>query len=110
MQRRPAFPSRAPAISAVLCAGLLCAGLAGCVGNDADWDAFFEEPEYFALDAPDCQIKDLARLSKTSANLAGRADPQMLELARLEVEKDCYRAAAIAARQRLSALEDRRKP
>ena len=105
MQRCPAFLVRTRARASILCAGLVATGLAGCVCSDAVLDAFFAEPEYSAQNDEDCQVGDLAHLSKTSAHLAGRADPQMLELARLEVEKDCYRNAAIRARQRLSALE-----
>ena len=106
MQRCPAFLVRMRAKAFILCAGLLAGALAGCVCSDAELDAFFGEPEYFTEYEEDCQVRDLAHLSKASAHLAGRADPQMLELARLEVEKDCYRTAAIRARQRLSALED----
>lgn len=110
MQRCPAFLVRTRAKASILFAGLLAVTLAGCVCSDAELDAFFGEPEYFTEGDTDCRVRDLAHLSKASAHLAGRADPQMLELARLEVEKDCYRTAALRARQRLSALETSREP
>ena len=110
MPRCPIFLFGTRAKASVLCAGLVAAGLAGCACSDAELDAFFGEPEFFTGGDADCQVRDLAHLSKASAHLAGRADPQMLELARLEVEKDCYRRAALRARQRLSALEKRRDP
>jgi hypothetical protein len=77
--------------------------LAGCACDDAEWrtaviagDAEAATPD----GAPNCDFGSLNRLSKASATFAERADPKLLEIARLEAERDCYKAAEVRARQR----------
>ena len=50
---------------------------------------------------------DAARLGAQSAAdaVADRADPLLLEAARLEAERDCYKAAEARTRQRLDTLK-----
>ena len=57
--------------------------LAGCACEDMDWLAIVAADAEAAVlhTAPDCRIGSLARLSKTSATLAGRADPALLDAA-----------------------------
>ena len=78
--------------------------LAGCACEDMDWLAIVAADAEAAVlhTAPDCRIGSLARLSKTSATLAGRADPALLDAARRDAERACYRARA---RQRFDTAE-----
>lgn len=78
--------------------------LAGCACDDAGWKAVVAvNAEAAPLEAaPNCDFGDLDRLSETSAALAGRADPKLLEIARLEAERDCYKAAEEKARRLLA--------
>jgi hypothetical protein len=80
--------------------------LAGCACEDLNWEAIIATvAEAAAFDAPtNCNADGLARLSKASAALAERADPYLLDIARLEAERDCYKAAEVRARQHLQAL------
>ena len=77
--------------------------LAGCACDDADWKADIAgDAEAATLDgAPNCDFDSLDRRSKVSATLAERADPHLLEIARLEAERDCYKAAEARARKRI---------
>jgi hypothetical protein len=77
--------------------------LAGCACDDADWKADIAgDAEAATLDgAPNCDFDSLDRRSKASAALAERADPRLLEIARLEAERDCYKAAEARARKRI---------
>jgi len=77
--------------------------LAGCACDDAGWKTVVAvNAEAAMLDgAPNCDFGSLDRFSKTSATLAERADPHLLEIARLEAERDCYKAAEKRARQRI---------
>ena len=75
--------------------------LAGCACDDAAWKADIAgDAEAATLDgAPNCDFDSLDRRSKVSATLAERADPHLLEIARLEAERDCYKAAEARARK-----------
>lgn len=92
-------------VAAALASLVLC----GCACGETDWDtAVFAGAEASeALAVPDCDAGNLARFSKISADLVGRADPHMLEIARLEAERDCYKAAERRARQSLESLQRR---
>ena len=82
----------------------VCAlSLLGCACSETEWDGMYATPEDVQLlpAGGRCEFGNLAHVSRTSAALAGRADPHMLELARLEAERDCYKAAAREARLRL---------
>jgi hypothetical protein len=76
--------------------------LAGCACDDAGLKTVVAvNAEAATLDgAPNCDFGSLDRISKTSATLAERADPHLLEIARLEAERDCYKAALARARRR----------
>lgn len=69
--------------------------LCGCACDEQDWEAIVvsEAEASESASNPDCESANLARVSKASADLVGRADPQTLELARVEAERDCYKAA-----------------
>jgi hypothetical protein len=76
--------------------------LAGCACDDTGWKTVVAaNAEAATLEgAPNCDFGSLDRISKASAPLAERADPHLLEIARLEAERDCYKAAEVRARQR----------
>ena len=72
---------------------------AGCACNGDEWIA--DTAEAAAIEnAPNCDFGNLDQRSKASATLAERADPRLLEIARLEAERDCYKAAEARARAR----------
>jgi type IV pilus biogenesis protein CpaD/CtpE len=81
--------------------------LAGCACEDDVWTtAVATEPEAVKVAALEtCDASPLPRLSKSAAELSARADPAMLEIARLEAERDCYKAAAFAAYQRSEVIK-----
>lgn len=54
---------------------------------------------------PDCKVKSIAKPPPGQAGAA--ADPNLLEVARLELERDCYKRAEEAARRRLEAAPNR---
>jgi predicted negative regulator of RcsB-dependent stress response len=56
--------------------------------------------------APNCNIKGAERPAASSGNPAAYADPNLLEVARLELERDCYKDAEQSLRERLKRLED----
>lgn len=55
--------------------------------------------------APRCQIAKPAVTSGGSAAPEQLADPNLLEIARLELERDCYKAAEQSSRKRLERLQ-----
>ena len=69
--------------------------LAGCACDDAGWKTAVA----YNSGAPYCDFDSLDRRSKVSAALVERADPNLLEIARLEAERDCYKAAEARARK-----------
>ena len=70
--------------------------LTGCACDDAEWiTVVAADPG-----APSCNFDSLDRRSKASAALVERADPNLFEIARLEAERDCYKAAEARARKR----------
>ena len=81
--------------------------LAGCACDDEFWMmAAANEPDGARVTSlADCNARPLPRLSKAAAELSARADPATLEIARLEAERDCYKAAAFAAVQRSAAIK-----
>lgn len=94
----------------LLAASIMALALAGCAWTEADWaewDAAFVTPaQAETLSEPRaCESRNLAGLSKTSAALVGRADPHILEIARLEAERDCYKALELRARRRLEEIK-----
>ena len=85
--------------------------LSGCVCEDGRWmdGTWMANTDIsYVSDHPDpppnCDIVRVARYSKSSAAIAERADPLLLEAARLEAERDCYKAAEAQLRQRLESL------
>jgi hypothetical protein len=87
---------RAPLITAVA----LASALGGCACEDRGWQTVVAVNAEPLGPPPNCDFSNLERLSKSTASLAGKADPRLLEVARLEAERDCYKAAAAAARAR----------
>jgi hypothetical protein len=75
--------------------------MSGCACNDADWESMVvsDAGAFETLAAPDCEGDKRAQFSKASAGFMERADPLMLEIARLEAERDCYKAAERRARE-----------
>ena len=85
--------------------------LGGCVCEDGRWmdGTWMADTDVsYVSDHPDpppsCEIVRVAHYSKSSAAIAERADPLLLEAARLEAERDCYKAAEAKLRQRLESL------
>jgi hypothetical protein len=75
--------------------------LAGCACEDDGWQTVVAaNAEAATLGPVNCDFTNLNRLSKVSATLTQQADPRLLEIARLEAERDCYKAAVERARQR----------
>ena len=87
----------------VVAVALATPTLAGCACDDPGWKAVVAVNAEAATPdrAPNCDFGSLDRLSKASATFTERADPHLLEIARLEAERDCYKAAEIRARQRI---------
>ena len=79
--------------------------LMGCVCEDGVWmDGAWLEAE--GAERPGgCDIIGMTGYSKSSLTLAERADPQLLEAARLDAERDCNKAAEIKSRPRLDAFQ-----
>ena len=97
-QSKRLFPTRTLLLVA---AALVTPVLAGCACEDNGWQAVVAaNAETAALPPVNCDFSNLNRLSKVSATLAQQADPRLLEIARLEAERDCYKAAVERARQR----------
>jgi hypothetical protein len=90
------FPLLTWSFAAVMLASLTAGGCA-CDGDD--WTADVAEAATIE-NAPNCEFSSLDQRSKASAALAERADSRLLEVARLEAERDCYKAAEAKARAR----------
>lgn len=43
--------------------------------------------------APDCTVEGVAKPATSSGEPGAYADPNLLEVARLEIERDCYKKA-----------------
>ena len=84
-------------LTARLLLAVALAALGGCACEKEDW----KTQVVSANGAPNCGFAGLKRRSKVSAALVERADPNLLEIARLEAERDCYKAAEARARQRV---------
>ena len=82
-EHRGALTPRGPLIGAASVIALLA--LAGCACLEADWDVVSIE------DYPECSFSNLRQHSRTSAALADKADPGLLEEARKQAEQDCLR-------------------
>ena len=54
---------------------------------------------------PKCAVKAPDAASDGTPGPEQLADPELLEIARLEVERDCYKAAEIASRKKLKKLQ-----
>lgn len=95
---------------------LVCAAaglLAGCTGCEefddaAAWRAVVITPAEAAVDAlasglsvePDCSVEG-AKLPADAGAPGATADPNLLEVARLEIERDCYKKAEQELRRRI---------
>ena len=58
---------------------------------------------------PDCSVKGAKTPSEASGAPEAYADRNLLEIARLELERDCYKAAEKEARRRLKGLQQSSK-
>jgi hypothetical protein len=101
MTLKTAAPHRSAMSTSTFTARLLVfvalAALGGCACENEDW----KTEVVSATAAPSCNFASFERRSKVSAALVERADPNLLEIARLEAERDCYKAAEARARQRV---------
>jgi hypothetical protein len=101
MVLKTAVHHRSTALTTSLTARLLVvvalAALGGCACENDNW----KTEVVSATGAPSCSFASLERRSKVSAALVDRADPNLLEIAKLEAERDCYKAAEARARQRV---------
>lgn len=84
---------------AIVALAALAGGCTSCY--DAPWQAVTYVADAQAgapLPAPDCEVK-----AGTAAEVA--ANPDLVEIAKLEIERDCYKQAEASLRQRLDAAE-----
>jgi len=103
-------PSRAagPARYAVIVALAALAGGCSCDPNDP-WRAvtYIDDAEAATSPpAPNCEAAAKAAAKVTAGAAPDAVDPDLIEIARLEIERDCYRDAAANARRQLQALQD----
>jgi hypothetical protein len=68
-----------------------------------------DEPALASPSAPDCSVKGAKTPSETSGAPEAYADRNLLEIARLELERDCYKAAEKNARRNLKSQQQSRK-
>jgi len=68
-----------------------------------------DEPALASPSAPDCSVKGAKTPSEASGAPEAYADRNLLEIARLELERDCYKAAEKNARRSLKSLQQPRK-
>jgi hypothetical protein len=95
--RTRSSPALTSSLTTRLLVAVALAALGGCACENEDW----KTEVVSATGAPSCNFASLERRSKVSAALVERADPNLLEIARLEAERDCYKAAEARARQRV---------
>ena len=57
-----------------------------------------------SLAAPHCDIKGNTAV-RTAAEASGTVDPELMEIARLEVERDCYKKAENSLRSRVETVQ-----
>ncbi len=97
---RSLFDKRFPLFTwSFVAVALVSLTASGCACDGDDWTADVAEAAT-TENAPNCDFGDLDQHSRASATLAERADPRLLEIARLEAERDCYKAAETKARAR----------
>lgn len=54
--------------------------------------------------APSCDVEDASKAARSSTPAAA-ADPNLVEIARLQLERDCFRTAELNVRRRLDKLQ-----
>lgn len=88
-----AAPSAVAALALLLCA---------CSCEDAErWRAATYISPAEAAAAPACEAETRAAVAATAEASGANVDPNLVEIARLEVERDCYKSAEESLRQRL---------
>ena len=103
------------AVAVVCSIAVPLAGCADCLDEDApaQWGAVIVRRAEAAVSdtkllappsAPKCAIKGVAKPPAGSNAPGADADPNLLEVARLEIERDCYKEAERAVRRRLETL------
>jgi hypothetical protein len=59
---------------------------------------------------PECKVKGATRPVPGTGETGDSADPNLIEIARLQLERDCYRNAEISVRGKLKRLQDAMTP
>jgi hypothetical protein len=77
-------------------AGTLLLGACSCDHTDP-WNAAYIVTADAEIVPPTCEV-ETASIAESSG---ARVDPNLVEIARLEVERDCYRSAEARLRQNL---------
>jgi hypothetical protein len=62
-------------------------------------------PRISLPDAPDCTVEGVAKPAPSSGEPGAYADPNLLEVARLEIERDCYKKAEQDLREEVEKFQ-----
>jgi hypothetical protein len=73
--------------------------LGACSCEPEPWGATYITVAEAAYEPPACEVDDNAAASAAASGT--HVDPNLVEIARLEVERDCYKGAEADLRQRL---------
>jgi hypothetical protein len=60
--------------------------------------------------APNCDVEGASAPTDESGEAAETADPNLVEIARLQLERDCYKNAEASVRRKLDRLQTRLSP
>jgi len=112
----PTFRQQAPVLGQLCLSAILLGACSNCDELEAldEWQAVIvgqamaatPESELRAPPSPpDCTVAGAAKPSPASGAPGAYADPNLLEVARLEIERDCYKEAEEAARRRLKTIQ-----
>jgi hypothetical protein len=91
-------------------AAVMALSLGACSCDDGDpWRATYintaeaatEADRVAAVEPPACNVEKSASVEKSAESSGTHVDPNLVEIARLEVERDCYKGAEESLRQRL---------
>jgi len=105
--RNPIVRSRALLSSA---AALIALSVGACSCDDTDpWRATYiraaaaapQSGRVAAIEPPACEVESSTQVETSAESTGAHVDPNLVEIARLEVERDCYKGAEERLRQRL---------
>jgi len=105
--RNPIVRSQALLSSA---AALIALSLGACSCDDTDpWRATYistaeaapQSVRVAAIEPPVCHVESSSSVETSAESAGAHVDPNLVEIARLEVERDCYKSAEERLRQRL---------